>query len=288
MTELTRVSGDTYYVPGTTNVCIYGDYVIDPGKNENVDWDHPEVSFGRKVSVALITHGHNDHFWHAADLRGKGVRICSPREERPMIENIDVHMNAFFLGVRPPEGMRPWYFKGTPCPVDVTVEELDMPLKAVPLPGHTEWQTGFMTPDGVLLAADAIVDKKIWDSKGIVYYTGMSDVRRSLHAIMDSDAEWVLPAHTPLLTKDDAMELAEINLKGIDRLERIVLDSLDREGVTTEEAVSRVCLELKLKENFTMHLVGETTVRAFLHDLFERKAVDYELKGHKVLWRKTS
>ncbi|HEY3422488.1 MAG TPA: MBL fold metallo-hydrolase, partial [Methanocellaceae archaeon] len=79
-----------------------------------------------------------------------------------------------------------------------------------------------------------------------------------------------------------------INLNGIDRLERIVLDSLDREGVSTEETVSRVCLELKLKENFTMHLVGETTVRAFLHDLFERKAVDYELKGHKVFWRKTS
>jgi hypothetical protein len=36
-----------------------------------------------------------------------------------------------------------------------------------------------------------------------------------------------------------------------------------------------------------MHLVGETTVRAFLHDMYERKAVDYELTGHKVLWRKT-
>ena len=67
-----------------------------------------------------------------------------------------------------------------------------------------------------------------------------------------------------------------------------MLNSLDMEGVTTEEMVSRVCLALKLKEDFTMHLVGETTVRAFLHDLFERKIVDYELKGHKVFWRKTS
>jgi len=288
MTELTRISGDTYYVPGTTNVCIYGDYVVDPGKNENVDWEHPETSFGRKVSIALVSHGHNDHFWNAANLRGKGVKVFSPRGERPMIEDIDVHMNAFFLGVKPPEGMRPWYFKGTPCPIDGVVEELDMPLKTVPLPGHTEWQTGFMTPDGVLLAVDAIVDKKMWETKGIVYHTSIPDVRRSLNVIMDSDAEFVLPSHTSLLTSDEAVELAEINLKGIDRLEHIVLDSLDREGVSTEETVSRVCLALKLKENFTMHLVGETTVRAFLHDLFERKAVDYELKGHKVLWRKTN
>ena len=285
--KLVRISGDTYYVPGTTNVCVYGDYVVDPGKNDNVDWDHPEASFGRKISVALISHGHNDHFWHAADMRKKGIRIFSPWGERPMIEDIDVHMNAFFLGVRPPEGMRPWYFKGTPCPVDGVLEDLNMPLKAVPLPGHTEWQTGFMTPDGVLLAVDAIVDKKMWETKGIVYHTSIPDVRRSLHVIMDSDAEFVLPSHTPLLTKDDAVELAEINLKGIDRLEHIVMDSLDMEGVSTEEAVSRVCLALKLQENFTMHLVGETTVRAFLHDLFERKAVDYELKGHKVFWRKT-
>jgi glyoxylase-like metal-dependent hydrolase (beta-lactamase superfamily II) len=287
MMKLVRISGDTYYVPGTTNVCVYGDYVVDPGKNDHVDWDRPEISFGRNIANALVSHGHNDHFWNAASLRRKGVKIFSPRGERPMIEDIDVHMKAFFLGVKPPEGMRPWYFRGTPCPVDGTIEELEMPLKPVPMPGHTEWQMGFMTPDGVLLAVDAIVDKKMWETKGIVYHTSIPHVRRSLRAIMDSSADWVLPAHTPLLTKDEAVQLAEINLNGIDRLEHIVLDSLDMEGISTEEAVSRVCLALKLKEDFTMHLVGETTVRAFLHDLFERKAVDYELKGHKVLWRKT-
>lgn len=285
--KLVHISGDTYFVPGMTNVGIYREYVIDPGKNEHVDWDRPETSFGRKCTVALITHGHNDHFWHAADMRGKGTLVYSPRDERPMIENIDVHMNGFFLGVKPPEGMRPWYFKGTPCTIDGAVEDLDMPIEIVPMTGHTNWQMGFMTPDGVLLAADAIVDKKVWDSKGMVYYTDIRDTRRSLKAIMDTDAEWVLPAHTRLMNKDEAAELADINLRGLDRLERIVLDSLDNEGVSTEEVVSRVCLALKLKEDFNMHLVGETTVRAFLHDLFERKAVDYELKGHKVLWHRT-
>jgi glyoxylase-like metal-dependent hydrolase (beta-lactamase superfamily II) len=285
--KLVHITGDTFYVPGITNIGVYQDYVIDPGKNENVDWERPETSFGRKFAVALVTHGHNDHFWHAADVRDRGARVYAPRDERPMIENIDVHMNGFFLGVRPPEGMKPWYFKGTPCPVDGAVEDLSMPLTAVPMTGHTNWQQGFMTPDGVLMPADAIVDKKVWDLKGIVYYTSIPDARRSLKAIMDTTAEFVLPSHTPLLNKDEAIALAEINLRGLDRLEGIVMDSLDHEGVSTEEAVSRVCLALKLKEDFNMHLVGETTVRAFLHDMYERKAVDYELTGHKVLWRKT-
>lgn len=285
--KLVHITGDTFYVPGMTNIGVYHDYVVDPGKNENVDWERPETSFGRKFAIALVTHGHNDHFWHAADIRDRGARVYAPRDERPMIENIDVHMNGFFLGVRPPEGMKPWYFKGTPCPVDGAVEDLSMPLTAVPMTGHTNWQLGFMTPDGVLMPADAIVDKKVWDLKGIVYYTSIPDARRSLKAIMDTNAEFVLPSHTPLLSRDEAATLAEINLQGLDRLERIVMDSLDHEGVSTEEAVSRVCLALKLKEDFNMHLVGETTVRAFLHDLYERKAVDYELTGHKVLWRKT-
>ena len=41
-----------------------------------------------------------------------------------------------------------------------------------------------------------------------------------------------------------------------------------------------------MKDEFNFHLVGETIVRAFLHALYESKVVDYELKGHKVLWRK--
>ncbi len=285
--KLVRIIGDTFYVPGMTNIGVYGDYVVDPGKNENVDWERPEVSFGRKFAIALITHGHNDHFWHAADMRNRGTKIYAPRDEWPIIENIDIHMNSFFLGVRPPEGMKPWYFKGTPCPIDGAVEELDMPLKTMPLAGHTNWQQGFMTPDGVFFAADAIVDKKVWEKKGILYCTSIPDTRRSLKSIMDTDAEFVLPSHTPLLTRDEAVELADVNLIGLDRLEQIVLDALDQEGVSTEEAVSRVCLALQLKEDFNMHLVGETVVRAFLHDLNERKVVDYELTGHRVLWRKT-
>jgi hypothetical protein len=76
-----------------------------------------------------------------------------------------------------------------------------------------------------------------------------------------------------------------VNLKGLDRLEQIVLDVIGKKGTSTESIVSKVCLALNTTDEFSVHLVGETAVRAFLHALYEAKSIDYELKGHKVLWR---
>ncbi len=284
--KLVKITGDTYYVPGMTNVGVYKDYVIDPGKNENVDWERPEYSFGRKFAFALITHGHDDHYWNASVLRSKGTGIYAPAGERPMIECADLHMKGFFLWVKPPEGMKPWYFKAAAMPDRWNGRSLEMPLKVVPLPGHTDCQTGYMTPDGVLMAGDALAAKKVWEKAGIVYNTNIPGTRQTLRDIMDTDADLVMPAHTEVLTKEQAVELAEINLKGLDRVERTVLDAIDKNGTSTEEIVSRVCLAFHMKDEFNFHLVGETIVRAFLHSLYESKVVDYELKGHKVLWLK--
>lgn len=283
--KLVHIAGDTYYVPGMTNVGVYGDYVIDPGKNEHVDWARPEASFGRKVATALITHGHNDHFWHASDLQAMGVRVYAPRDERPMIENIDVHMNGFFLWARPPDGMKPWYFRGTPCRLDGPVEGLDMPLEARPLAGHTDWHAGYMTPDGVLMAGDSIVDRRVWETTGIVYNTNIPETRRTLEAIRDGDADFVLPAHAPAFAREEAAVQAEGNLLGLDRLERVIVGALDRRGVSTEDAVCRVSRDLGLRDVFNDHLVCETVVRAFLFALERDGAVAYELSGHRVLWR---
>jgi glyoxylase-like metal-dependent hydrolase (beta-lactamase superfamily II) len=282
--KLVRIAGDTYYVPGMTNIGVYKDYVIDPGKNDHVDWKHPEASFNRKINHALITHGHDDHFWHAADLRNSGARVYAPAGERKFIEDIDAHAKGFFMWVRPPEGMKPWYFRGTSCPTDCIVEAVEMPLEVVPLPGHTEHQVGYMTPDGVLIAADALVDKRTWATQGIFYYTDIPDARRTLKGIMDTDAEWVLSTHTELLTAEKAAELAEANLQGLDRLGQIVLDAIGKDSSSTESVVGKVCLSLNMKDEFSVHLVGETTVRAFLHALYESGSIGYELKGHKVMW----
>ncbi len=279
------IAGDTYFVPGMTNVGVYKGYAIDPGKNEHVDWADPERTFGRRFSYALITHGHHDHFWHAADLRARGTLVYSPRDEMPMIQDASVLTKGFFMWVKPPEGMKPWYFKGAACKVDGFVNDVDMPLKAVSLAGHTDWHTGYMTPDGVLMAGDAIASKDAWEKAGIVYNTDIPRTRRTLEGIMDTDADWVLPAHAGPLTREEAAEAAEANLKGISRLERLVTGAMDGRGASTEDIVCFVSRELKLEETFNVHLVAETVVRAMLHSLYAEGAADYELTGHKVLWR---
>ncbi|HTX43493.1 MAG TPA: MBL fold metallo-hydrolase, partial [Methanocella sp.] len=115
--------------------------------------------------------------------------------------------------------------------------------------------------------------------------TDITRTRRTLKAIMDTDADWVLPAHAGPLSREDAAEAAEANLKGISRLERLVVGAMDGRGISAEDVVCDVSRELKLEDTFNVHLVAETVVRAMLHSLYEEGAADYELKGHKVLWR---
>jgi glyoxylase-like metal-dependent hydrolase (beta-lactamase superfamily II) len=141
-----------------------------------------------------------------------------------------------------------------------------------------------MTPDGVLIAADALVAKDVWETAGIFYFTNIPDTRRTLEGLMATDADLVLPTHTGLLTREEAVELANINLKGLDRLEQLVIDAIGKTGTSTEAITSKVCRALAMKDEFSVHLVGETAVRAFLHALYEAKSIDYELTGHKVLW----
>lgn len=275
-----RIAGDTFYYPGITNVCLYRDCMVDPGNNENLDWDNPPY-----VRTAVISHMHTDHFWNGAKIRAHGGRIYAPRHERSAIEDTAVNTNGNFCWAVPPESMLPWFFTKLSCPVDGTLDEMDSLLTVFPLPGHTQWQCGFVTPDRVLIAADAIVTKKVWDTKKIVYYTSISDARRSLQSIIDADVDWVLPSHCELLSKERAIELAEVNLTGIDKLEEIVRSRLGREELTTEEMVSRVAMELKMREDFNMHIVAETTVRSFLYMLCGRGDVGYELRDHKVYWK---
>lgn len=278
--EPANISGDTCYVPGITNVLFYKDCLVDPGNCENIDWDNPP-----RVRLAAITHLHSDHFWNGAKLHSAGTKIYASRSERSAIENTDVNTNGSFCLAVPPQSMLSWFFKKVCCPVDGIIEELQWPLEAIPLPGHTQWQFGFMTPDGVLAAADALIAKKVWDTKKIVFYTSPADARRSLIHILDSGADYIMPAHGDLLNKDQAADLVAVNLRGIDMLEDLVLESLGKDERTTEEMVSSVACTLKMRDDFTMHSIAETTVRAFLHMLNEENRVRYELRGHKVYWQ---
>ena len=103
--------------------------------------------------------------------------------------------------------------------------------------------------------------------------------------LQGTDADWVMPTHVAPMTGEQASELAGVSLEGLDRLERIILDSMDKDGLSTETITSKACVALKIKDEFSIHLTGETTVRAFLHALYEAGTIDYELKEHRVLWR---
>lgn len=77
-----KVAGNSYYLPATSNAGLFKGYVIDPG---SVGYD----DFGQdNVHSVLITHGHNDHFRHAHEFRGRGASMGSSRKTASCIRPI--------------------------------------------------------------------------------------------------------------------------------------------------------------------------------------------------------
>jgi hypothetical protein len=273
--KLVCIAGDTFYVPGMTNVVVHKDYLIDPGKNDKVDWHRPENTFGRKIAYALITHCHDDHFWHAADMRASGA-LHLRSGHRTAADRRPGHPHEGLLHV------------GQATRGD---ETLVFPGHALPgrrrggRAGHAARDRPDAGPhERTRRVPDAVVAKDIWETAGVFYFTDIPDTRRTLKSLLDTDADWVLSTHTQLLTKEEAVELADVNLKGLDWPEALIIDAVGKDGSSTETIVSKLCQALNMKEEFSAHLVGETATRAFLHALYESNVIDYELKGHKVLW----
>lgn len=52
----------------------------------------------------------------------------------------------------------------------------------------------------------------------MIFYTSISDVKRTLTDIIDSDTECVQPSQGDLQTKSDAAELTEVSITDIDSL----------------------------------------------------------------------
>jgi len=152
------------------------------------------------VSLIANTHSNADHCGGNAFIqartglqdRGIETRIGIYRESRFVEPSflwggypLPPLRNKFLLA----KSSRVTDLLDAPCPVPGTG------IHAFPLPGHFIGMVGFMTPDKVFFAADAVASPEILKKYSYYFVYDVAAHLTMLDALARIDADWIVPSH---------------------------------------------------------------------------------------------
>lgn len=180
MYEFHRVGESTCYLSAPTNIGIYlrgkGAYLIDAGSR---DADADQIlrvlgENGLTLAGVISTHAHADHTGGNRRLQDvTGCPVFASPAEGAIIANPILNTSLLYGSYPPEELRRIHYLYAGGCRVG-GFEHPAFPkeLEILPLPGHSVGMVAVRTPDGVLFAADAVVDENAWKKAARRTFTG--------------------------------------------------------------------------------------------------------------------
>ena len=276
-----RISGNTYVLRGATNVGLYIDsdvvYMVDSGTSKRLLRDLLEDLDGKRV-VLLNTHHHADHIALNSWLQSRtGCVVYAPLGEISMIANPVLEGYVLF-GAEPPKSLKKDFFRAKPSKVEVLKD--DLPLKRVPLPGHTPDHTGYSTPDGVLFSGDLYFSRDILQKYFYPYHASISILKETLRSFEISDYDFVVPSHGDP-TSDPSRDV-DFMMERIETVESEVLEIL-RESMTMEDLTLELSRKLNLSLEGGFWYLFRSFVGSVLQDL-EREGLVVE---EGIEWRRS-
>lgn len=132
--------------------------VVDPGAGSASWVRHKLEAEGLNLAGVLLTHGHPDHVWDAAEVAGDKPVFISP-EDRYRLEDPLAHTPLGKMWPSDGSWVKPTTIRDIPAQtLHGSGDQIlpGFPVRAVPVPGHTEGSVGYLTA-GVLEDGDGAI-----------------------------------------------------------------------------------------------------------------------------------
>jgi glyoxylase-like metal-dependent hydrolase (beta-lactamase superfamily II) len=231
-------------------------------------------ALGLRVAHIANTHSNADHCGGNAFIQARtGCRISATRVEAAFIET-PVLEPSYLWGGYPLPALRNKFLMAKPSRVtDLLEAPGKVPgsaVEVVPLPGHFFGMVGFLTPDRVFFAADAVAGPEILAKYHVFYYYDIAAQLGTLEALEGLDADWVVPSHAeptrdirPLVrqNREKILEIAE------------VLRAACVVPATPDDLLAALCARYGIALNPAQYVLVGSTVRSYLAWLQERGEV---------------
>jgi glyoxylase-like metal-dependent hydrolase (beta-lactamase superfamily II) len=289
--ELTPLSGSTFVIRGPTNVGVFapGDgsaVLIDSGNDDDAGRKILRAcqAAGLGVSYIANTHSNADHCGGNAFIQARtNCRIGASRPEAAFIENPALEPSFLWGGFPLPPLRNKFLMAKASRVTDLIAAPCSVPgagVDALPLPGHYMGMVGFITPDRVFFAADALASAEILEKYSYYFLYDVAAHLSTLDGLLEVDADWIVPSHAEPAREAGPLVAAN-KAKTLEVGDRIL--DLCSGASTPEDLAARLAGSYGLELNHTQYALLGSTLRSYLSWLADRGLVASRLEANKLL-----
>ena len=142
-------------------------------------------------------------------------------------------------------------------------------IRLLPLVGHTEGQTAYVTPDGVCCVGDAIMTEKPLERAKIPYMDDVDESMVSMERLRQTEYPLYVVAHKGVVSREELSELIDRNIqKELELYELLrsrITEAMSMEEVITDFIRGAGVLSQKMVEEGYVRHTAKVRVLALVH-----------------------
>lgn len=293
MYELIQVSEHDHYIDCPSRMGI-----VKTGGNEVVMIDSGNDASAAKKALRVIkengwelkavynTHSHADHIGGNRYLQeNTGCRIFANGKECDFIRHPEMEPHML-CGGYPAEELLNKFFMAKPSQAEqITDDVLPEGWSVIPLPGHSEDQVGFITPDKTAYIGDALASEETLSKYAISYTFDIGSCLSTIEKLKETDASCFVPSHAT--HRYDIAPLCEVNTRVMLEVAKRIRGMLI-EPCTHDELMKKVFDAYEISMSIPQFCLIGTTVRSYVLWMREKGMADCTIRDNRILWQNTA
>ncbi|SMB92312.1 Glyoxylase, beta-lactamase superfamily II [Desulfonispora thiosulfatigenes DSM 11270] len=297
--NLKRIHGNTYYIPGATNIGVYlfkdkYTLLVDSGINNQQTRKITEILSEHNMNVKYIinTHNHIDHTGGNSFIKEHfpGSIIYASEKEKLYIEN-DLLFPLYLYGGYPINYFAKNFKRSKENLVDETIytginKINNEKFEIIAIPGHAEGQIGIGTRDRVVFLGDALFSEEIINKYSFPFLFNIKEQLDTYDIIGSLDYDYFVLSHGEnIYDKKEINNLIEINKNNLDKYFEIIIELLNQPK-TKEDLLEEITILEDLNLDLKEYYFSLSTVAAFITFLYNKEIIKYELENGKLYFYK--